>query len=111
MARRHGRAPQRENGSNPRKIPRGSRKAAPPELCLPHIRMIRLLRMPHSFKASLAFTVLLAVLADAAELQGLATVIDGDTLEIGGRHVRLFGIDAPETGQTCTRPDGRSSPC
>ena len=28
-------------------------------------------------------------------------VIDGDTLEIGGKRVRLFGVDAPEADQTC----------
>ena len=37
------------------------------------------------------------------ELAGLARVIDGDTLEIAGRHVRLEGIDAPEAGQSCAR--------
>lgn len=39
--------------------------------------------------------------ASAALLGGRATVIDGDTLDIGGERVRLEGIDAPETDQTC----------
>jgi endonuclease YncB( thermonuclease family) len=38
-----------------------------------------------------------------ATLSGPARVIDGDTLDIDGRRVRLEGIDAPETGQTCGR--------
>jgi endonuclease YncB( thermonuclease family) len=36
-----------------------------------------------------------------AEITGRATVIDGDTIAIGGQRIRLFGIDAPENGQTC----------
>src|SRR6478752_3391548 len=36
-------------------------------------------------------------------LTGRARVIDGDTIELAGRHVRLEGIDAPETAQTCGR--------
>jgi len=39
----------------------------------------------------------------AETLTGLANVIDGDTIDIGGTHVRLEGIDAPEAGQTCAR--------
>ncbi len=45
-----------------------------------------------------------------AEVAGRATVIDGDTLEIRGRRVRLHGIDAPATGQTCRR-DGAPWDC
>ncbi len=36
-------------------------------------------------------------------ISGPARVIDGDTLEIAGRHVRLEGIDAPEIAQRCGR--------
>lgn len=51
-----------------------------------------------------------AVPARAAEarlpaVSGPATVIDGATLDIGGRRLRLHGIDAPDLDQTCF--DGR----
>ncbi len=36
-----------------------------------------------------------------ADLVGAARIIDGDTIEIAGERVRLEGIDAPETVQTC----------
>jgi endonuclease YncB( thermonuclease family) len=39
----------------------------------------------------------------AETLSGRATVIDGDTITIDGTRVRLEGIDAPETSQTCGR--------
>ena len=35
--------------------------------------------------------------------QGAAFVVDGDTLALGGRRIRLVGIDAPEYAQTCRR--------
>ena len=37
-----------------------------------------------------------------ATLTGRASVIDGDTIEIHGVRIRLYGIDAPESSQTCT---------
>ena len=44
---------------------------------------------------------LLRASAEPAALQGVASVIDGDTLDIHDTRIRLFGIDAPERRQTC----------
>lgn len=43
-------------------------------------------------------------------LAGIARVVDGDTINIRGVAVRLDGIDAPESKQTC-EADGRTHPC
>ncbi|MFO0990282.1 MAG: thermonuclease family protein [Alphaproteobacteria bacterium] len=45
-----------------------------------------------------------------ASLGGSARVIDGDSLMVAGSEIRLFGIDAPELRQTCTRA-GRTWSC
>jgi endonuclease YncB( thermonuclease family) len=49
--------------------------------------------------------LLLACTAASAEptFSGIARAKDGDSLMVGEREVRLFGIDAPEWNQTCTR--------
>ncbi len=39
--------------------------------------------------------------ASAGEVYGQAQVLDGDSLRIGELEIRLFGIDAPESQQTC----------
>src|SRR5712671_6908739 len=41
--------------------------------------------------------------APPGPLTGEVCVIDGDTIAIGETRVRLEGIDAPETAQTCRR--------
>jgi endonuclease YncB( thermonuclease family) len=45
-----------------------------------------------------------------AEMTGTPEIIDGDTLELEGQAIRLYGIDAPELGQTCTI-QGRAYDC
>lgn len=37
---------------------------------------------------------------------GMARAIDGDSLRLGHRELRLAGIDAPELHQTCQHDDG-----
>mgnify|MGYP001141156875 CR=1 FL=1 len=32
---------------------------------------------------------------------GVASAVDGDTIEVHGMRIRLHGIDAPESGQLC----------
>ncbi|MBK5947541.1 succinoglycan biosynthesis protein [Rhodobacter veldkampii DSM 11550] len=55
--------------------------------------------------------VLIASPAFAQSVVGVARVIDGDTLEVAGERVRLFGIDAPEAGQACRDAAGRRWDC
>jgi endonuclease YncB( thermonuclease family) len=45
------------------------------------------------------------------EIVGKARVIDGDTIDITGTRIRLQGIDAPETEQTCTDAGNRTWRC
>jgi endonuclease YncB( thermonuclease family) len=44
-------------------------------------------------------------------LTGDVRVIDGDTITVGETRIRLEGIDAPETAQTCQRKWFGSWPC
>jgi len=48
---------------------------------------------------------------EETKMKGPARVIDGDTNEIAGRRIRIFGIDAPEEDQTCERGGGGTWYC
>ena len=59
-----------------------------------------------------ALTIALCLLATPAlaDVAGVASVIDGDTIEVHGQRIRLHGIDAPESRQLC-HLDGKSWQC
>lgn len=44
-------------------------------------------------------------------IQGQASVVDGDTLEIHGQRIRLSGIDAPESDQLCRDAESNHYRC
>lgn len=55
--------------------------------------------------------IVLAALATACApapptVQGRASVIDGDTLDLHGSRIRLWGVDAPESRQLCDTDAG-----
>lgn len=47
----------------------------------------------------------------SSDILGTASVIDGDTVDIHGRRIRLFGVDAPESRQTCVKSSGEAWRC
>lgn len=47
-----------------------------------------------------------AIEAEVAGIHGVASVVDADTLDIHGVRIRLHGVDAPESSQTCRAADG-----
>ena|ERR1700730_7657923 len=49
--------------------------------------------------------------AIADDLIGQASIVDGDTLEIHGTRIRLWGIDAPESSQLCRGEDSLQYRC
>lgn len=66
-----------------------------------------------AFKLIAVCVPLLALAAFAAPTitTGVASVIDGDTLEIRGERFRLHGIDAPESSQLCLDSSGAKYRC
>jgi len=47
----------------------------------------------------------------ADDFVGQASVVDGDTLEIHGIRIRLWGVDAPESSQLCRGEDSLQYRC
>ena len=59
----------------------------------------------------LLMLLLLSSRAFANDFVGQASVIDGDTLEIHGTRIRLWGVDAPESSQLCRGADSNLYRC
>ncbi len=55
--------------------------------------------------------ILLAALLLTACGRSPVKAIDGDTLDVGGERIRIFGIDAPEMTQRCTNEHGFPYAC
>ena len=56
----------------------------------------------NSLFAAAIILVLALGSTQAADLTGKPRIIDGDTIAFGDQRIRLHGIDAPESKQTCT---------
>lgn len=51
--------------------------------------------------ALLAIPATVVIADDGNTISGSTRVVDGDTLVVAGKRVRLYGIDAPESAQMC----------
>ena len=68
--------------------------------------------LKHHYKFLMVLVIIICTKPLLGEpfLTGVARVIDGDTLKIGGHRIRLHGIDAPESAQACEK-DGKQYLC
>lgn len=66
----------------------------------PTVRKLPALLLP--LRLLTLLIVLVASGSTRADVIGEAQVIDGDTLQVAGERVRLHGIDAPESEQSCS---------
>src|SRR5450432_4058488 len=55
--------------------------------------------------------LLLPAMANAADINGIAKVREGDQIQIGTSKIRLGGIDAPSADQLCLNNSGERWTC
>ncbi len=64
------------------------------------------IKAKHYLRIALLSLVLFPTTSFALQdVVGVATVIDGDTIEVHSTRIRLHGVDAPESRQLCTIND------
>ena len=61
--------------------------------------------------AIITASLLMSAVGHAADLFGVPRILDGDTLVLGSTHIRLEGIDLPETDQICLNAIGVRFTC
>jgi len=71
-------------------------------VCTPTIRGLAQIALVTGYVLATGSTTAMAQEDPATPSRGVS-VIDGDTLQIDGHLVQLYGIDAPELGQLCDR--------
>lgn len=78
------------------------------------MRFIHRITQNRSARLCAALGVLIVISGPATaadDLTGQASIIDGDTLEIHGTRIRLWGMDAPESSQLCRGDDSLQYQC
>ncbi len=81
-----------------------------PRISPPYIRLGRACSLASALIFTLQSEGYAAPLV-GTELAGRPLVVDGDTIEIAGQRIRLEGIDAPESAQTCQTEGGATTAC
>ena len=59
--------------------------------------------MQKNFSISIIFIIFFLIPAKSEMISGNAKIIDGDTIKIDNKKIRLHGIDAPEIKQLCKK--------
>ncbi len=89
----------------------GNEPFTPPLLSMRVIHRIAQSRATRRWAVIGALVLISAHALAADNLTGQASIIDGDTLEIHGNRIRLWGIDAPESSQLCRDQDSLQYRC
>lgn len=89
----------------------GNKPITPPLLSMRVIHRIAQNRATRRWAVIGALVLISAHALAADNLTGQASIIDGDTLEIHGNRIRLWGIDAPESSQLCRGQDSLQYGC